>query len=147
MLLALVFSLVLSGPAFSAMDCTNHMMPAGAGTGISSSGHSSMGHQGDHAGHVEKPSSIANKHFMMGFGECCLSIDCLSDQAAVADQRLNKGLDQILIVRTSLQISVCGHSPAPAQELFARYAQQQGPPLGVATAYKAHLGITTRQII
>ena len=163
-LMALVFSLVLSGPAYAGMDCASHVMPSAAMTGTSSSGHSHSSHQMGQAGHhgnqagqedahanhaqqAHKSAATAIPSLFMAFGECCLSADCLSEPTIASETRFNKGLDQLLITRPSLRAPVMKVSPLMAQELFARYWRQQGPPLQVATAYKAHRGITSRQII
>lgn len=148
--LTFVFSLVLSGPAFSGMDCINHMAHGHMGMGMShaaGSGTNQTSHVGhtNHTGHGEVQLSSVNLLQMMIPGECCFQTDCVSTPSVSAKVRSND-FELITLASRSPVVSVIKTTAYPAMELFMQYQVQQGPPLPWASAYKAHLAKTSRQL-
>ena len=124
--LSLVFSLLVSGPAFSAMACHGHMMRMAGVSGASGVG--------------------VDHRAMMKQGKCCQKMGCMSSLHAI----LQAGYVQPDPVLKA--VMGAGWSPlVPAliqsPKLFVRYRQQQGPPLLMRTSYKAFQARTGRQIL
>jgi hypothetical protein len=153
MFLTFVFSLVLSGPAFSGMDCINHMahghmgmgMSHAAGSGASQTSHAGHTNHSGHTSHGEAQLSSVSLLQMMIPGECCFQTDCVSTPSASAKIRYND-FELIALASRSPVVPVIESSAYPAMELFMQYQVQQGPPLLLASAYKAHLAKTSRQL-
>ncbi len=148
--LALVFSLIMSGPAFSRMNCAGHMSSlkmASASQNIDQTNSHTTPHS-HMAGHRASPIKLgqsSKNHHEMQMAECCLSADCQTPPMVKASIRVDV-YQPVILVSQSIAVQILENNPLPAPELFERYQMQQGPPLLASSVYKAFLARTTRQI-
>ncbi len=145
-LMAIVFSLVLSGPAFSGMDCSDHMAsgmaPGLSGQQMSHDLHQKMmmkGHEGSGM-HLSSP----DRPLLVIPGDCCKQVDCLTSPTVAAKIRFDVE-GPVLVVHKVRATGPVHPAPLPARELFAQLQNRQGPPLLATRPYRAHLARTTRQ--
>lgn len=144
--LALVFSLVLSGPAFSGMDCSNHMAPGAADSGKDHQGHHADGQKADTGlpCHGQQQLSSADLHTIMVPGDCCQQAECLSAPSVATEMRFDfVKLKQLVSKVKALRFF--DHISPLALEMFAQYRVQQRPHLSLPTPWRAHFATTTRQ--
>ena len=124
--LSLVFSLLISGPAFSDMSCAGHMMQMSVDHGSGSSG--------------------ASHHQKMDMKDCCLSVDCRSFSSATVQTRFYE-IEPLVLSQFVWNICQIEPRHANVPELFRQRRLQQGPPLSLVSSYKTFLARTTRQNI
>lgn len=127
LLLSVVFSLMVGGPAFSSMSCSHHLMQMQGDAGAS------VQHGQHH---------IPDTHMQ----DCCMKMGCMSSLAGPVPTRFYEVKPiEPLVLSWNGRLFEC--IPVLRPELFRAYRMQQGPPLLLATAYKAHLARTARQNI
>jgi len=124
--LSLVFSLIVSGPAFSALPCSSQMAQMSVKTGSS--------YQKMH------------DHQKTQMKECCHSMDCLSFSSATVQTRFYE-VEPLALINIVWHVRLPEADHVKALELFHNLKMKQGPPLLLASSYKVHLARTTRQNI
>jgi len=124
--LSLVFSLAISGPAFSVSLCNSQSSQMSGQTMPSSNG--------------------VHDHNKMVLKKCCQRADCGSFSSATVQTRFYE-VEPLALTHIAWHIDVLEDAFAKASTPFYCFKVRQRPPLLLDSSYKAHLARTTRQNI